>query len=105
MTISRRTAFVSALLGFACCVCLWAVCYRGSMPYECAPPPALIRKITFGLMALALLLRVAEHVTNTSRQGFESTFLKARAIYGAFGISFFLSYVFFFAVVKDGSGG
>ncbi|WP_346286838.1 hypothetical protein [Zoogloea sp.] len=56
-------------------------------------------------MTLALVLRVAEHVTNRWHQGFESIFLKARAIYGAFGIAFFLSYIFFFAVVMDGSGG
>lgn len=93
------------LPGFACCVCLWAVCYHTLMPYECASPPALIRRITFGLMTLALVLRVAEHVTNRWHQGFESIFLKARAIYGAFGIAFFLSYIFFFAVVMDGSGG
>lgn len=105
MTISRKSAFFSALLGFACCVCLWAVCYRTLMPYECAPPPALIKKITFGLMTLALVLRVAEHVTNKRRQGLESIFLKTREIYGAFGIAFYLSYIFFFVVVMDGGVG
>ncbi len=99
MTISRKTAFFSALLGFACCLLLWAVCYRALLPYECASPPALIKKTTFVLMTLALVLRISEHFTNQWRPGSESTFMKAREVYGSFGIAFFLSYILFFAVV------
>lgn len=102
MSISRQALFLSALLGFMCCLFLWAVCYRAILSYQCASPPDLIRRITFLLMSIALIVRVAEHFFKKRQRGLESVFLKAREIFGYFGIAFFLSYIFLFSVVMGG---